>query len=160
MKKFFLLILAVYAVWMVFAFQKDGKRAELLRADIVAQNPTDFAHDTFDSTYKVRSNIYNGNELEVVLSGPSLTAGTTTSVFNVEVANLVPTIFSSFPKVNNVSMVRVVTGKDIRGNDGSAAAIRLSFSRVNASSIQWKSISFSDVPKLADTYWNNPNLAN
>jgi hypothetical protein len=66
---------------------------------------------------------------------------------------------SALFKLDHYHFSSGVDKRDIRGQDtGRGDVLRATFSRANAESIVWHRINLSDLPRLADKFWQHPNL--
>jgi hypothetical protein len=95
----------------------------------------------------------NGDKVYVSFPLPGLTIGTDKNFMNVTVASTVPKVFAKFPQVNTI--VIAGTGKF---NESTGPALRMTFTRANASTIKWDKISYSDLPEIANNYWQHPGI--
>jgi hypothetical protein len=95
----------------------------------------------------------NGDKVYVSFPLPGLTIGTDKNFMNVTVASTVPKVFAKFPQVNTI--VIAGTGKF---NESTGPALRMTFTRANASTIKWDKISYPDLPEIANNYWQHPGI--
>jgi hypothetical protein len=82
------------------------------------------------------------------------------SSFTLELEKIIPGAFYKFRDINRITVTATAAyQRDIRGHDtGRGDVLRATFSRANAESIVWDRINLSDLPRLADKFWQHPNL--
>lgn len=155
MKKALLLIfLLVVAVTGVMAWQSDGQYQAKLAA---ATTPEEVASLLLKDLHPEAK--MNGGVLSIDYTADAiLTAGTAVSGFNVRTAQLVPTLFGRFPKVDSIIIQAHGPFTDIRGNQSIDTMLRISFMRKDAESIKWDNISYDNIPKLGEHYWMHPGI--
>ena len=146
------------ACWIGYGFYLDSQRNARIERDLALRDLPAFARDSIDELYKVGAHLSEEKEARITETGPALSIGTMQSTFNLDARRLVPQIFTSFPEVQKVVLIRVMTGTDPRGNDGQVKAIEMDFSRDNSKTINWDKVAFSALPSIADGYWANPTL--
>jgi hypothetical protein len=102
---------------------------------------------------------YPDNHLEVVfnLQRSSSNAGIIAS-FSSLTKKIVPTAFEKFPKIQAIHIVGNLPFTDKRGNDQTAIAIVVQFSRKNSASIRWEKVQLTNVIDIADHHSINPTL--
>jgi hypothetical protein len=80
--------------------------------------------------------------------------------FSVELSKIIPGAFYKFRDINSITIeATAALNNDIRGHSrGRGTVLHATFSRANAESIVWDHIQLSDLPLLADTFWQYPRL--
>jgi hypothetical protein len=89
-----------------------------------------------------------------------LTGSSGKSSFTIELEKIIPGAFYKFRDINSITITATAAfSDDIRGHSrGRGDVLRATFSRANAESIVWDRINLSDLPRLADKFWQHPNL--
>lgn len=88
-----------------------------------------------------------------------LTGSVGKSSFTVQLSKIIPGAFRKFPDINIVTITATVAFSDIRGKSlGQRDFLRATFSRANAESIVWDRVRLSNLPQIADDFWQHPRL--
>lgn len=88
-----------------------------------------------------------------------LTGGVARSISLKIAVDITKGFFDKFADANNISVTTTATFKDKRGNESVNTFNKIAFSRTNASTIKFDAISYSDIPELADSYWEHPSVS-
>jgi hypothetical protein len=99
-----------------------------------------------------------GDTLKVQLHGePAVWVSTIDGICNA-IIDFVPDAFKELPEVKTVEMHWSVDFMDRRGNEFRKEGARVTFTRVNAASINWANMYDERVLELADDAWVHPAL--
>jgi hypothetical protein len=88
-----------------------------------------------------------------------LTTGTARSISLNFAIDLTISFFDKFADAKQVSVIATATFKDIRGHESFNTFNVIEFSKQNASTIKFDAINHSDIPALADGYWEHPAVS-
>jgi len=155
-----LLILAglVFAVSMYNATVSDNQRATELAGPLTPQR---FAELSFDEAGAAPQVTAAKGAFKIVynIDPWALTNGTMRST-NLSFADqIVPDFFEKFPEAQSVEIVAMGQFKDLKGNESRGRVVDLVFTRANAGMIRFDNIAYSDIPRIADSYWEHPSLS-
>lgn len=135
-------------------FSADGREKEQAAAiknrDMFAYSKAVFGPDT---TADVKAAQFQVTSTSVPLSASTLKNG-----FYSDVAEFVPTILNTFEHIKSVRITTRAPFNDMRGHSTTEDAITIEFTRQTSDGISWKNIRYTNVPKLADAYWQHPAL--
>ena len=88
----------------------------------------------------------------------ALTNGTAKLMFCGHVRDLVPQMFERFSESQTVRVNSWATFTDVRGHDSRAYAFKVRFSRSTGKTVNWENVALSNLPIVADGYWQHPGL--
>jgi hypothetical protein len=81
---------------------------------------------------------------------------TLVTLYEIYVKKIGENIFARFPGINTLRVVGMTRLVDLRGNETNSVVLQTTFSRANASTIQWHNVPYSNIPRLADQYYIHP----
>ena len=85
-----------------------------------------------------------------------LTAHLGKTAFNVTAEGLFDEVFTLFPEVQKITIQYRTKFVDERGQESIEPSERVTYTRANYESINWKNVRFDGIPRLADEFWAHP----
>lgn len=148
----------IFSIALMSASNKDAKwrkekeetSSSQRLAELIVHEPKALARVSISNgLYEVRYNI----------DPWLLTAGTARSIsFNIAI-DMTRSFFEKFADAKQINVIAMATFKDIRGNESVNTFNTVEFSKRNASAIKFDAINHSDIPALADRYWEHPSVS-
>jgi hypothetical protein len=149
---------AMIALVAVGWFLLDLSRSDRLWE---TSDPNEFADALLDTPAAVPTGRIDGSRylLRYKLKPWSATPASAVTASNRNAAKIVPLVFERlFARVDEVQIEEIGEFTDSRGNKRESVAITMTFTRATSSRIPWDSIQSTEVPKLADSYWQHPSF--
>ena len=158
-KAIMIIMAAIIVIVLAAAWHSDDVRNQKIET---TASPLEFV--TL-AVYEPKANVEvrrSGDSLLVTFSlDPWMMTGSWgKSSFNVELEKIIPGAFYKFRDINSITITATATySDDIRGQSrGRGDVLRATFSRANAESIVWDHVVLDNLPRLADKFWQDPNL--
>lgn len=125
-----------------------AEEPEKLAQRIVDNDDAHLIAAVIDGTFKVKYS----------LDPWAMTANTTLSAFEMQAKEIVPAIFSRFHDVQSIQIMAEATLQNIRGNRYHTPVLRIEFTRRNADTINWQNVLGENLPRIADSFWQDPSF--
>ena len=79
-------------------------------------------------------------------------------MFETQIVKITPSLLARFPEISRIDYVGEATFMDPRGNKRRDVGVKATFTRQNASSINWPNVSAQNLPKIADSFSIHPGM--
>lgn len=121
---------------------------EKLAQSIVGNDDAHLIAAVIDGTFKIKYS----------LDPWALTKSATRLAFEMQTKELVPAIFSRFHDIDAIQIMADASFQNVRGNQYRAPALRITFTRRNASTINWQNVLADNLPRVADDFWQSSSF--
>lgn len=153
-----LLLIAAGLVGLVMneAAQKDNERANKIAA---TKDPGELARLILDNSDANLTATHDGRTLNVEydIDPWALTNNTIKSMFEYQVKQIVPAIFSRFLDIDDIQITANAQFQTLRGDEYHSPALRIEFTRSNATTVHWDNVLSENLPLVADGFWQHPS---
>ncbi|MGD0026886.1 MAG: hypothetical protein ABSC37_20075 [Xanthobacteraceae bacterium] len=154
-------IASVVAAWIAFdRFAGVPPPEATPAAPVVVDDPAQLVVALVNQPKAQATATLAGDTLAVTinLDPYSLTHWTMVLLFEEKTMRIVPAVFDRFPAIERIEITGYAPFQDVRGNRSSEPALKIAFTRANASTVHWPNMNFDDVPKVADSFWEHSSL--
>lgn len=133
------------------------QRAELA-AKIEQAKPMPLARAEF-AEYQVVDVDHRGSRVHVRATKTDfITSGWLRSQALFDVSAYLEKVFSGNPELTNVEFVLLSKLVDLRGNESIEPIMRIVFTKENSAKMNWRNFNASNLPRVADEYWEHPSF--
>lgn len=147
-----------FAISFIRACVSDDKRAAELAGPITPQRFAELSFHEAEAAPKVTTT--DGKFVITYNIDPwALTASTMRGINLNFARHIIPDLFNKFPEAQSAQLVAMGAFKDLRGNESRGRVADLIFTRANAKNVRFDNIAYSDIPLIADRYWEHPSLS-